>query len=93
MSKITKKFETKASATEMRHYIDTKILTNSVIHSVLETASWQGNVLYASSKLGKGTITLSDNLVEIDIELSFFGGFAKKALEETLDKEFRQLKP
>ncbi|HRP01857.1 MAG TPA: hypothetical protein PLE30_04325 [Candidatus Kapabacteria bacterium] len=93
MSTINKKFETKATATEMKHYIDTTVLTNSVIKSVLEQASWSGNTLYASSKLGKGTIKLSDNLVEIDIELTLFGSFAKKSLEATLDKEFKRLKP
>ncbi len=93
MSTINKKFETKATAVEMKHYIDTNILTNSVIRSFMEQARWEGNTLFASSKLGKGTIKLSDYLVEIDIELSLFGSFAKKSLEATLDKEFKQLKP
>jgi len=93
MSTINKRFETKATAVEMKHYIDTNILTNTLIRSVLEQASWTGNTLYASSKLGKGTIKISDYLVEVDIELSLFGSFAKKSLEATLDKEFKQLKP
>jgi trehalose/maltose hydrolase-like predicted phosphorylase len=93
MSSIKKKFETKYTVDEMKHFINTNILTNSVIKSVLETAQWNGNELFASSKLGKGYIRLSDYLIEIDIELNMFGSFAKKILESTLDDKFKQLKP
>lgn len=93
MATINKKFETKYSAIEMRHYVDTNILTNSTIRSLFNDVQWTGNTLYASSKLGKGTFTLHDNLIEINIDLNFLGGFAKKAIEQTIDKEFKQLNP
>ena len=93
MSSINKKFQTKANVVEMRHFIDTKVLTNPALKPMLDTANWQGNTLYLTSKLGKGTITLYDNLVEVNIELSFLGSMAKSTLEATLDKEFKQLNP
>ena len=93
MSTISKKFETKASADEMKLYINTNVLTNSLVKSVLDNASWQGNTLYATSKFGKGWIKVFDNLIEVEIQLNLFGNFAKKSLEATLDKEFKQLKP
>jgi hypothetical protein len=48
-------------------------------------------VLHASGKLGHGTITLRDNFVDIDIELSFFGSAAKGAIEQTLSEQIKRL--
>jgi len=93
MSVINKKFQTKASTSEMRHFIDTKVLVNPALKPMLDTANWQGNTLFITSKLGKGSIHLQDNLVEINIELNFFGSMAKNTIEATLDKEFKQLTP
>lgn len=93
MSTINKKFQTKASAMEMRHFIDTKVLVNPALKPMVDSANWNGNTLYLSSKLGKGTIFLQDNLVEVNIELNFFGSMAKNTIEATLDKEFKQLNP
>ena len=93
MSQLKKRFETKASAMEMKHYIDTKLLPNPVFKPFVEKVEWHGYVLYVSSKLGKGTFTLQDNIVDVDIELTFFGSMAKNTLESTLDSEFKKLNP
>lgn len=93
MSVINKKFHTKASAGEMRHFIDTKVLVNPALKPMLDTVNWQGNTLHLTSKLGKGFIALQDNLVEVNIELNFIGNMAKNTIESTLDKEFKQLNP
>jgi hypothetical protein len=93
MSVINKKFQTKANVSEMKHFIDTKVLLNPALKPMLDSANWQGNILYLTSKLGKGTITLYDNLVEVNFELNFLGSMAKNTLESTLDKEFKQLNP
>ncbi|MBX3044351.1 MAG: polyhydroxyalkanoic acid system family protein [Candidatus Kapabacteria bacterium] len=93
MSVINKKFQTKASSSEMRHFIDTKVLVNPALKPMVDSAAWNGNTLFLSSKLGKGTIHLEDNLVEVNIELNFFGSMAKNTIEATLDKEFKQLNP
>jgi hypothetical protein len=93
MSQLKKRFETKASAMEMKHYIDTKLLPNPVLKPLLDKVEWRGYVLYISSKLGKGTLTLQDNIVDVDIELTFFGSMAKNTLESTLDSEFKKLNP
>jgi hypothetical protein len=42
--------------------------------------------------MGHGTITLADNLVTIDIELSMFGAAAKGAIEQTLTEKIKMLK-
>jgi hypothetical protein len=93
MSQLKKRFETKASAMEMKHYINTKLLPNPVLKPFLDTAKWNENILYITSKLGTGTITLLDNIIEVNIELTFFGSMAKNTLESTLDSEFKKLNP
>jgi hypothetical protein len=93
MSTINKKFKTKASANEMRHFIDTKLLMNPALKPMVDNAVWKGDSLYISSKLGKGNITIFDNLVEVNIELNFLGSLARNTIESTLDKEMKQLNP
>lgn len=91
MATLNKRFETKATAQEMKTYISTKLLPNPALSSMLESAIWDGNVLKIDSKLGKGTITLTDNLIVVYFEFTLFGSVAKKAIEASLDKEFKQL--
>lgn len=93
MSTINKKFKTKHSATEMRHFIDTKLLLNPALKPMVDNANWQGNTLFITSKLGKGHIIILDNQVEVNIELNFIGSMAHNTIESTLDKEFKQLNP
>jgi hypothetical protein len=91
MSRIQKKFQTKSNATEMKSYISTKLLPNPALSSLLDSANWIDNTLYIQSKLGKGTITLRDYLIEVDIELTLFGQIAQKTIETTIDNEFKLL--
>lgn len=91
MSVIRKTIATKATADEMKNYVSTKVLPNPALSTMLESATWNGYVLSVNSKLGNGTFTLSDNKVEIYLELSFFGSIAKKQIEDALDGEFKQL--
>ncbi len=93
MSTINKKFKVKASITEMRHFIDTKLLPNPALGTLIDNAKWTGNTLFIQSKLGKGTIELFENLVEVNIDLNFLGNMARNTIEATLDKEFKQLNP
>lgn len=92
MATINKTFQTNASAMEMKHYIDTKILPQPALKPLLEKVNWSGNTLYINSKLGDGHIILKDNEVEIFINLTLFGSMAKKTLESAIDNEFKQLK-
>lgn len=92
MSKLHKKIQTKATAAEMKIFMNTKVLSNSTIHSLIDSHSWNENSLFLSSKFGKGFINLKDYEVEIDIELNMFGSMARNTLEATLDDQFKQLK-
>lgn len=91
MSRIQKKFQTKSTAPEMKQYINNNLLSNSALNSLLDSAIWIENTLHIQSKLGKGTISLSDYLIEIDIELTLFGKVAQKSLESALDNELKLL--
>ncbi len=93
MATFEKQFNTKYTADEMKIYITTNVLPNPALKSVLNDVSWEGNVLRVNSKLGKGTITLKDNLITVFINLTFIGSITKNVLEDTLDKEFKKLNP
>lgn len=92
MSRIQKKFQTQSTAIEMKNYINNNLLNNSALKALLDSAIWIENTLHVQSKLGKGTISLQDYLIEIDIELSLFGKVAQKSLESAIDKELKLLK-
>ncbi|MCX7736190.1 MAG: polyhydroxyalkanoic acid system family protein [Candidatus Kapabacteria bacterium] len=92
MSRIQKKFQTQATAIEMKNFINNNLLNNSALKALLDSAIWIENTLHVQSKLGKGTISLQDYLIEIDIELSLFGKVAQKSLESAIDKELKLLK-
>ena len=91
MAVFSKSFNTKANRDEMKNYISTKLLPNPALASLLETTIWDGYVLRIISKLGKGTITLTDYKADVYFDLNFLGSMAKTTLEATLDKEFKQL--
>jgi hypothetical protein len=93
MATIRKSIETDASATEMKSYINLKVLSRSELQALFDNAVWHGDTLHISSKLGNGTIALFDKRADITIELSLFGSVAKKTLENVLDKELQQLSP
>jgi len=92
MARIQQTIQTSKSALEMRLLIDSKILTRPEVAMLITEHRWEGNVLHASGKMGRGTITIADQLVTVDIELSMFGSAAKGVIEETLTEKLRQLK-
>ena len=91
MARIQQTIQTSKSAFEMRDYVETKILTRSELKLLITDYHWKGNTLYASGKLGNGTIELYDNSVVIDIELSIFGSAAKVQIEKTISEQFKKL--
>lgn len=91
MARIQQTIQTSKSALEMRLLIDNKVLTRSEITMLINDHHWEENVLHASGKMGHGTITLADQLVTIDIELSIFGTVAKGAIEQTLKEKIKML--
>jgi|JI9StandDraft_1071089.scaffolds.fasta_scaffold1255181_1 hypothetical protein len=90
-STIRKNISTKATAEEMKLYINQNILSRKELTALFDSAVWVGNTLNVQSKLGSGTVVLQDNLVEITINLSFFGKLTKKQLESGIDIGFKQL--
>lgn len=91
MSSIKKSFKTKYTAMEMKNYISSNLLPNPTLSSLMESTQWDNNTLYINSKIGNGTIELNDYKVDINIQLTLFGTLTKRALESSLDKEFKQL--
>lgn len=91
MATIRKSIETEATAEEMKSYINLKLLSRNELQALFDSAFWHGDTLHISSKLGNGTIALSDNKADIVIELSLFGGVAKKTLENIFESELKKL--
>lgn len=91
MSIIHKKINTKYEIDEMKSIINSNILPNAAVKAVVNDYTWDNNTLKINSKLGMGTIKLFPKLVEIILELNVFGKMAGRTLEDTLDKEFKQL--
>ena len=91
MARIHQTIQTSKSALEMRLLLDTKVLTRPEFALLITDHHWDGNVLHASGKMGRGTITLADQLVTVDIELSMFGAAAKGAIEQTLNEQIKRL--
>ncbi|MBI3259144.1 MAG: hypothetical protein HYZ54_06700 [Ignavibacteriae bacterium] len=83
MSVIHKTISTKMTAVEMKDYINQHLLTRKDVSALLNT----------NSKLGDGTIVLTDNKLEITFSLSFFGKLARKRIEANFDDIFKQLPP
>lgn len=92
MAHIHQTINTSKTALEMRLLIDSKVLPRPEFAMLVSEHRWDGNVLHASGKMGRGTITLADNLVTVDIELSMFGSAAKGVIEQTLTEKLKQLK-
>jgi hypothetical protein len=91
MARIQQTIQTSKSALEMRLLIDTKVLTRPEVAMLITEHRWEENVLHASGKMGSGTITVADQLVTVDIELSLFGSAAKGAIEQTLKEKIKML--
>ncbi len=93
MATIHKKFSTDKNALEIKQYIDETFLSRKEVKTLIESAIWVGFTLHISSKFGKGTLEARDNEAEINIELSLFGSAAKKAIESTIENNFKELGP
>ena len=91
MARIHQTIQTSKTALEMRLLLDTKVLTRTEFALLVTDHRWDGNVLHASGKMGRGTITIADNLVTVDIELSMFGSAAKGVIEQTLNEKIKAL--
>lgn len=91
MATIQKSITTKATASEMKLYINQKLLNRKELTALFDSATWVGNTLNVKSKLGTGTVVLLDKLVDISIELSFFGKMAAKQIESGFDAGLKQL--
>lgn len=93
MATIHKKFSTEKNALEIKEYINDTFLSRKDVKALIDTAVWVGFTLHVTSKFGKGTLDARDNLAEVNIELSLFGSAAKKAIETTIEKNFKELGP
>ena len=91
MASIHQTIQTSKTALEMRLLIDTKVLTRPEFALLVSQHRWEGNVLHANGKMGRGTITLADQLVTVDIELSMFGSAAKGVIEQTMNEQIKRL--
>lgn len=91
MATIHQTVETKKTVAEMRHSLDSKVLSRPELKLLLDEHRWEGNVLHARGKMGHGTITLEEGRVIVHIELSLFGSAAKGQIEEALGKQLQRL--
>lgn len=91
MSTIQKSISTKATASEMKLYINSNLLSRKELTALFDSAVWIGDTLNVKSKIGSGTVALYDNRVEISIDLTFFGRMAAKQIDAGLDAGFKQL--
>ncbi len=91
MATITKVIETSKTALEMQILITTKVLPRPEVSVLLDKTHWEANVLHASGKLGKGTLTVEDYRVIIHIELSLFGSAARGTVEQILTEQVTRL--
>jgi hypothetical protein len=91
MARIQRSFATKGSKQEMKEYISTKLLPRPELKTLLDKVEWHGDTLKIDSKLGDGTLTVFDQRIEVDMQLSFFGSMAQKKIESALDENFKQL--
>jgi Putative polyhydroxyalkanoic acid system protein (PHA_gran_rgn) len=91
MARIKQTFDTGKSVAEMRLFIDTRVLTRPELSLLLDSHRWEGATLYASGKLGSGTMTLEHGKVHVDIELTLFGAAAQGTIEAQLAKQFKRL--
>lgn len=91
MATIHQTIDTNKTAAEMRHLIDSKVITRPEIRLLLDETRWEGNVLHARGKLGHGTLTVEDRRVVIHIELSIFGSAARGQIEQVLNDQVMRL--
>jgi len=91
MSVLKKQIKTKKTKEEMKSFVNNKILTLPMLSSVVSKTEWQIDRLDFESTLGNGYFLFMENLVEIEIKLSFMGNIAKAQIEKAIDTEFLKL--
>lgn len=91
MARIRKKFTTKQNADEMREFVEKRILIRKELRPFFSVTTWKDNSLYLESRFCSGVVTLKDREVVIDLELKFFGLFAKRKLEAAIENNFKLL--
>jgi hypothetical protein len=92
MSKEFKKqFKTKKTADETRQFINHTLLNLPALKSAVKKVEWEGNTLHFDSVIGNGKFVIADNLVDVEINLTFAGQMAIGQLEKALDTEIVKL--
>ncbi len=91
MSVLKKQIKTKKTKEEMKSFVNNKILTLPMLSSVVSKTEWQIDRLDFESTLGNGYFLFMENLVELEIKLSFMGNIAKAQIEKAIDTEFLKL--
>ena len=91
MSVLKKQIKTKKTKEEMKSFVNDKILKLPILSSVVSKSEWNIDRLDFESKLGDGYFLFMENLVELEIKLSFMGNIAKAQIEKAIDTEFLKL--
>ena len=91
MSVLKKQIKTKRTKEEMKIFTKEKILSLPMLSSVISKTEWNIDRLDFESSLGDGYFLFMENMVELEIKLSFIGNMAKGQIEKAIDTEFLKL--
>lgn len=91
MSILKKQIKTKRTKEEMKSFVNDKILKVPMLSSVISKTEWNIDRLDFESTLGNGYFLFMENMIEIEIKLSFMGNMAKAQIEKAIDTEFLKL--
>ena len=91
MARIQRTFSTKSTTQEMQDFINNSVLSRTELQSLLPSARWKGSTLYLDSRFVVGSIALSDNQVDVDVDISFLAANATKRIESAIEDGIRQL--
>ena len=91
MSLLKKQIKTKHNKETMKSFVKDKILSIPMLSSVVTKTEWNVDRLDFESSLGNGYFLFMENMVELEIKLSFIGNLAKGQIEKTIDTEFLKL--
>ncbi|MCX7879826.1 MAG: polyhydroxyalkanoic acid system family protein [Ignavibacteria bacterium] len=91
MSKINLNVRTKYTAFELKNFVTTRVLTNSIITSFLTSYRWENYKLVFTSKFGNGQIELQDYLINFEMDLNILGQPLKGLIESKFSDELKKL--
>lgn len=91
MARITRTFSTKSSAQEMQDFINNNVLQRTELQSLIPAARWKKQTLFIDGKFVVGTITLNDNQLAVDLDISFLAANATKRIESAIEDGIKQL--